>query len=78
MELLNVRDGIYTPARPHEERILGVQLRGHDTRLVLAGFEMWVREAEEEVRELPSGEVIREELHGVGAEGGDVLVRTGW
>ena len=44
---------------------------------MLARLEVRVREAEEEVRELPAGEVVGEELHRVGAEGGDVLVGAG-
>lgn len=39
---------------------------------------MRVREAEEELGEGVAGEEVGEELHGVGAEGGDVAVGGGW
>lgn len=42
---------------------------------MLAGFEMWVRKADEDGGELVSGEEIGEEFHSVGTKGGDVLVR---
>ncbi len=44
---------------------------------MLPGLEMRVGEAEEEVRELAAVENVGEELHGVGAEDGDVLIWTG-
>lgn len=37
-------------------------------------FEVRIWEAEEEPRELPPGEEVREEFHGVGADAGGVLV----
>ena len=40
-------------------------------------FEVWVREAEEDVFELVAGEEVGEEFHGIGAEGGDVLIGRG-
>lgn len=39
---------------------------------------MRVREAEEELGEGVAGEEVGEELHSVGAEGGDVAVGGGW
>lgn len=45
---------------------------------MLALFEVWVREAEEDGGELGAGEDVGEEFHGVGAEGGDVVVGWGW
>ena len=44
---------------------------------MLAGLEVRVREAEEEMGERGAGEEVGEEFHGVGAEGGDVLVGGG-
>lgn len=44
---------------------------------MFAGFEVRVGEAEEEEAEGGAGEEVREEFHGVGAEGGDVVVE-GW
>lgn len=41
---------------------------------MFAGFEVWVGEADEDGGELVVGEVVGEEFHGVGAQGGDVLV----
>lgn len=41
---------------------------------MFAGFEMRVGEAEEEQAEGGAGEEVGEEFHGVGAEGGDVVV----
>lgn len=43
---------------------------------MFACFEMRVWEAEEEEAEGSAGEEVGEEFHGVGAEGGDVVV--GW
>lgn len=44
---------------------------------MLAGLEVRVRETEEEPCELCADEEVGQEFHGVGAEGGDVLV-FGW
>lgn len=41
---------------------------------MLAGFKVRVWEADEEFGELVAGEVVWEEFHGVGADGGYVLV----
>lgn len=74
MILLHVRDRVQQPPRPQHERVLGVQCRGDDPRLVLPGLEVRIGEADEDLGQLAPGEEVGEEFHRVGAEGGDVLV----
>ena len=77
VQILDVGDGVHAAAGPQHERVLGVQRRRHDPRLVLARLEVRVWEAEEDGTELAAVEEVGEELHGVGAEAGDVLVGAG-
>ncbi len=77
MQLLHIRNRIHLSSRLEDVGILGIELGRDDTGFVFAGFEMRVREAEEDGGELGEGEVVGEEFHGVGAEGGNVLISVG-
>lgn len=74
MQLLDVRDRVEPAVGPQHVGVLGVELGGDDAGLVLAGLEVRVWEAEEEVGQLVTVEEVGEVLHGVGAQGGDVVV----
>lgn len=77
VELSHIGNGIHPAAGAQDKRILGHKTRRHDACLVLARFEVWIREAEEESAELATAEEIGEEFHGVGAYAGDVLIERG-
>lgn len=82
MVFFDIGDGVQKPSGPQHVCILGIQARRDDARLVLARLEVRVREADEDLGQLVSGEKIGEELHRVGPESGDVLVParngSGW
>ncbi|KAL8826394.1 MAG: hypothetical protein Q9191_003821, partial [Dirinaria sp. TL-2023a] len=65
--ILHVGDRVHHPALAHHKGVLAVQRRGHDARFVLAGFEMRVREAEEDARKLGFPEEVGQEFHRVAA-----------
>ncbi|KAF1734085.1 hypothetical protein CRV24_005620 [Beauveria bassiana] len=74
---LDVGDCVDDAAGPQRVRVLGVERRRDDARLVLAGFKVRVREADEDFAELGFAEKVGQKLHGVGADAGGVLVGLG-
>lgn len=74
VEILDVSDGVYDATGTEDVGILGEEGRGDDAGLVLPGFEMGVREEEEEGGEGVFFEKVGEELHGVGADDRDIVV----
>ena len=77
MQLFHISDRVNLPSRLKNVSILGIELCRNDAGFVFPGFEVRIWEAEKDGRELGTGEVIGEELHGIGAEGGDVLISFG-
>lgn len=77
VEVFDVRDRVYDPARAEDICVLGEQGRGDDAGFVLADFEVRVGEEEEELGELCFLDVVWEELHGVCADDGDVAIGSG-
>ena len=76
MQILHIGNRIHNRPLLHHKRILTVQRRAHDPRLVLPGLEMRIRETEEDLRQLGLAEEVGQELHRVGPHAGDVLVET--
>lgn len=76
MEVLNVRDCVDDATRLHGERIFRIQCQRYNACLVLASFEVWIRKAEEDLRQLPFLEEVWEEFHGVGTQTCYVLVKA--
>ena len=78
VQVLDVGDRVHLPAGRERVGVLGVEGRGDDARLVLAGFEVRVREAEEDFLQLVFVEEVGEEFHRVGPDAGYVLVVCSW
>lgn len=74
VEILDVGDSVYDAAGTEDIGIFGEKGRRDDAGLVLPGFEMRVREEEEEGGEGMFFEKVGEEFHSVGADNGDVVV----
>lgn len=74
MQVFDVRDRVHDPAGSQHVRVLGVQSRGDDSRLVFARFEMRVGKTQEDLGELGSVEEVRQEFHRVGSQARYVLV----
>lgn len=70
-----VGDDVDAAAGAHDVGVLGHQGGRDNAGLALAGLEVRVREAEEEAGEGGAREEVGQELHRVGAQRGDVLIR---
>eukprot|EP00981_Chlorochromonas_danica_P013181 scaffold5939_cov165-Ochromonas_danica.AAC.10 len=65
VELLHVSDSVQTAPGLYEIGVLGEQLGRHDASPVVLGLEVRVREADEELLQLTSLEVVRQVAHAV-------------
>lgn len=74
MILFHIGNGIQEPTGPQSVGVLSIERLGDNPGLVLAGLEVRVREANENLGKLVSGEEIREEFHGIAADCGDVFI----
>ena len=76
MEILDVSDGIHDASRAQYIGIFSEECGRDNPGLVLACLEMRVGKEKEDGGERVLVKVIREELHGVRADNGDILVRA--
>ena len=74
MQVLDIGDGVDDATGAEDIGVLGKQGGGDDTGLVLPGFEVGIGEEEEEGGEGVLGKVVGQELHGICADDGDILV----
>ena len=72
--ILHIGNQVQQPARSQHISILGVEAPRHNPGLVLARLEMRIGKADKDLAQLAAPEEVGEELHRVGAEGGDVVV----
>lgn len=77
MKIADIGDGIDNTSGSENVSIFSEESGRDDAGLVLAGFEMRIREEEEESRKGMFGKVIWHELHGVCTDDGHVLIRAG-
>lgn len=75
VQLFHVRDRVDQSTGSRDERVLGVQLRRHDARLVFPLLEVRVRETEEDLGQLRTLEIVGQEFHRVRPQRRDVLVQ---